>query len=72
MTEMRLGERFAAMRGSGKGIGVAVTEFKTEEKSPKARKQRVCKAKHTVGVKIYITRTGHKDMEKAATRARNI
>jgi hypothetical protein len=52
------------MRGSGKGIGVAVAEFKTEEKSPKARKQTVCKAKHTlaVGVKIYITRTGHKDI----------
>lgn len=50
------------MRGSGKGIGVAVAEFKTEEKSPKARKQTVCKAKHTVGVKIYITRTGHRDI----------
>jgi hypothetical protein len=50
------------MRGRGKGIGVAVAEFKTEEKSPKARKQTVCKAKHTLGVKIYITRTGHKNM----------
>jgi hypothetical protein len=49
------------MRERGKGIGVAVAEFKTEEKSPKARKQTACK-KHTVGVKIYITRTGHKDI----------
>lgn len=62
LTEIRLSERSAAMRGSGKGIGVAVAEFKTEEKSAKARKQTVCKAKHTLGVKICITRTGHKDI----------
>jgi hypothetical protein len=63
LTEIRLSERSAAMRERGKGIGVAVAEFKTEEKSPKARKQTACKAKHRVGVKIYITRRGHKDIK---------
>ena len=62
LTEIRLSERSAAMRERGKGIGVAEAEFKTEEKSPKARKQTARKAKHRVGVKIYITRTGHKDI----------
>ena len=37
-------------------MGVAVTEFKTERKSPKTRKETVCKAKHTGRVKIYMTR----------------
>jgi hypothetical protein len=42
------------MRRRGKGIGVAVAEFKTERKSAKARKETVCKAKYTGRVKIYI------------------
>jgi len=56
LTEIGLSERSAAMRGSGKGIGVAVAEFKTERRSAKARKETVCKAKHTGRVKIYITK----------------
>jgi hypothetical protein len=59
LTEIRLSEeRSAAMRCSGKGMGVAVTEFKTERKSPKTRKETVCKAKHTRRVKIYIQEIG--------------
>lgn len=71
-TEIGLSERSIAMRGSGKGIGVAEAEFRTEKKSAKARKETVCKARYTGRVKIYITRIerqGYNMMGKAATCA---